>query len=42
LDATRPIAPLRMAADAIEVDSSDMSIEEVVERITALAPLAKR
>lgn len=29
-DTTRPVAPLREAADAIVVDSSDMSIEETV------------
>jgi cytidylate kinase len=34
-DSTRPIAPLRRAADAIEVDSSGVGIEEVVERIVA-------
>lgn len=32
-DSTRPIAPLRRAADAIEVDSSTLPIELVVERI---------
>jgi cytidylate kinase len=34
-DSTRPIAPLRRAADAIEVDSSGVGIDEVVERIVA-------
>lgn len=34
-DSTRPIAPLRRAVDAIEVDSSGVGIEEVVERIVA-------
>lgn len=32
-DTTRPIAPLVQAPDAVEVDSSDLSVEEVVERI---------
>lgn len=32
-DTTRPIAPLVRAADAVEVDSSHLSIYEVVERI---------
>lgn len=35
-DMTRDIAPLRQAEDAVLVDSSDMSIEEVVETITTL------
>lgn len=33
IDSNRNIAPLKMAVDAIEVDSSNLSIEEVVERI---------
>lgn len=32
-DTTRPIAPLRQAADAILVDSSDRTIDEVVEEM---------
>lgn len=35
-DMNREISPLRQAEDAILVDSSDMSIEEVVERIISL------
>lgn len=35
-DANRDIAPLKMAEDAVLVDSSEMSIEEVVGRILAL------
>lgn len=35
-DMNREFAPLRQAEDAILVDSSDMSIEEVVERIISL------
>ncbi|HTV75132.1 MAG TPA: (d)CMP kinase [Candidatus Acidoferrales bacterium] len=38
LDATRPVAPLRPASDAVEIDSSDLTVEDVVERIVALAP----
>ena len=36
-DMHRDIAPLKQAADAVLVDSSDMSIREVTERIVALA-----
>jgi cytidylate kinase len=32
-DSTRPIAPLKQAADAVGIDSSVLSIEEVVARI---------
>lgn len=32
-DSTRAISPLRQAEDAVRIDSSDMAIEEVVERI---------
>lgn len=35
-DMTREIAPLKRAEDAVLVDSSDMTIEEVVERICEL------
>lgn len=34
-DSSRPIAPLRRAPDAIEVDSSGLPIDEVVERIVS-------
>jgi cytidylate kinase len=34
-DSTRPVAPLRQAADAKLVDSSSLSIEQVVEHIVA-------
>jgi len=37
LDSGRAIAPLRPAADAIEIDSSELTPAEVVERIAALA-----
>lgn len=36
-DMHRDIAPLRQAGDAVLVDSSDMTIDEVVERILQLA-----
>lgn len=36
-DSTREISPLRRAPDAIEIDSSERSIEEVVEMVVALA-----
>lgn len=35
-DMTRKTAPLKQAEDAVLIDSSDMSIEEVVSMITAL------
>lgn len=39
LDSTRSMAPLRKAADAIEVDTSEMSIEE---QVTAVVRSAER
>ena len=36
-DMTRENSPLKKADDAIEIDTSDMSIEEVTERIYSLA-----
>ncbi len=35
-DMTRPIAPLKQADDAVFIDSSDMTIEEVTEAILAI------
>ena len=35
-DMNREVAPLRQAEDAVLVDSSDMTIEEVVEKIEGL------
>jgi cytidylate kinase len=32
-DSSRPIAPLKQAADAVVIDSSNLSIDEVAERI---------
>ncbi len=37
LDAGRPIAPLRRADDAIQLDTTRMSASDVVERIVSLA-----
>ena len=34
-DANRAVAPLKPARDAVELDSTDLSIEEVVERIAS-------
>ena len=34
-DANRAVAPLRPARDAVELDSTDLSIEEVVDRIVS-------
>ena len=36
-DMTREVSPLKQAEDAVLVDSSDMTIQEVVERILELA-----
>lgn len=36
IDMERKVAPLKKAEDAIEIDSTNMSIEEVVERIVEL------
>jgi CMP/dCMP kinase len=35
-DTTRPLAPLVKAPDAIEIDTSDLSIDEVVDRLVAI------
>ncbi|MDH5444535.1 MAG: (d)CMP kinase [Gammaproteobacteria bacterium] len=35
-DSQRAASPLKPAADAIELDTSDMTIDEVVERVTTL------
>lgn len=36
-DSTRPVAPLRPAEDAVVLDSTDLSIEQVVDHVLALA-----
>lgn len=40
LDSTRKIGPLKRAEDAILIETSEMGIEEVVERIVNLAAIA--
>ena len=37
LDSERAVAPLKKAADAIEIDTTSLSIDQVVERIMVLA-----
>ena len=41
-DRTRPVAPLCKAEDALEIDSSDISIDEVVERIVTAVRSVER
>jgi cytidylate kinase len=41
-DSTRPVAPLRQAEDATLVDSSVLSIEQVVELIVAMVKTVER
>lgn len=36
-DSTRSVAPLRKAADAVELDTSDMTLGEVVEAVAGIA-----
>ena len=40
-DSNREIAPLRKAEDAIYIDSSDMTIEEVVEKVIDIIKMAR-
>jgi cytidylate kinase len=35
-DSTRAVAPLQAASDAVVIDSTDLTIEQVVERVLAL------
>ena len=37
IDSSREVAPLRAAEDAIVIDTSDLSVEQVVARVLALA-----
>ena len=39
-DSTRKVAPLKKAEDAVYIDSSNMTIEEVVDRVITLIKLA--
>lgn len=41
-DSTRPVAPLRQAEDALLVDSSTLTIEQVVEQIVAAVQSVER
>jgi len=36
-DSSRPVAPLRAAADAVQLDSTRLSLEEQITRVVALA-----
>jgi len=36
-DSTRPVAPLRPAPDAVVIDSTGIAVEEVVDRVLAVA-----
>jgi cytidylate kinase len=36
-DSTRSVAPLRKAADAVEIDTSDLTLDEAVAAVVALA-----
>ena len=36
-DSTRAVAPLRRAADAVDLDTSGMTLDEVVEAVTGIA-----
>lgn len=40
-DTTRLVSPLRKAEDAIEIDSTNLSIEEVVEKVLELVKLKR-
>lgn len=40
-DSHRALAPLRKAADAVEIDTTSMSVEEVAEKITAIIGAGK-
>jgi CMP/dCMP kinase len=39
-DSTRTVAPLRRADDAVEVDTSEMTLDEVVDAVVAVARVA--
>ena len=38
-DASRAVAPLRPAIDAVRIDTTGLGIEAVVERVLALVPV---
>jgi cytidylate kinase len=41
LDSTRPTSPTMRAADAVVIDTTTMSLDEVIEKVVALAQPAK-
>ena len=41
-DSTRKLAPLKPATDAVIIDSTDFSIEEVVDRLYEIVDKARR
>lgn len=41
-DSTRSVSPLKQAEDAILIDTSDLTIDEVIEKIIRLRPKKKR
>lgn len=41
-DSTRAISPLKQAADAILIDTSNLSVEQVIQQIVKLKPKAKK
>ena len=42
IDSTRACAPLRKADGALEIDSSNLSLDEVVDMVLAALPAAWR
>ena len=41
IDTTRPVSPLRVAPDAVVIDSSELDADQVVERVVELVELAR-
>lgn len=41
-DSTRKISPLKQAPDAVLIDTSDLSVEQVIQKIVKLKPKAKK
>ncbi|MBE7163576.1 MAG: (d)CMP kinase, partial [Williamsia herbipolensis] len=39
LDSTRAVSPLRAADDAIQVDTSDLGIDDVIDRLADLVQM---
>jgi cytidylate kinase len=42
LDSTRAASPLTQSADAVELDTTDLDIDQVVDRLVELAESAAR